>query len=371
MLGRGGMGLVYRAFDRARNAEVVLKTIRHENPGAILRFKQEFRSLLELIHPNLVRLYELISDGRGWYIVMELVEGRDFLRFVREDNGPEGAADGRSAGLATTVDCTVPRASRGDDARAGAASPPGPLPTAPPLTSRGRRRLRDALLQLARGVEAIHRAGKLHRDIKPSNVLVTDEGRVVLFDFGLVAELGQHGLAQAAGSQALGTAAYMSPEQAAGLPVGPSGDWYSVGVMLYEALTGRWPFLGSSLEVMMDKQRFDPPPPRDLVPDLAGGSRHALHGPPAARALLPADWPRRLAAAGRRGDARAAVLPAVLARPTALGRRERQRRALGGGLRRRDRGAIGGCPGARAVGGRQVGAGRSGSSTIWPMRIGR
>ena len=84
------MGVVYRALDKNRGAEVALKTVRHENPGAILRFKQEFRSLLEVVHTNLVRLYELIFDGRGWYIVMELVEGVDFLRYVRDDPGTAG-----------------------------------------------------------------------------------------------------------------------------------------------------------------------------------------------------------------------------------------------------------------------------------------
>jgi serine/threonine protein kinase/tetratricopeptide (TPR) repeat protein len=261
LLGSGGMGVVYRALDKNRGALVALKAIAQENPGAILRFKQEFRSLVEVVHTNLVRLYELVFHDSAWYIVMELVEGADFLAYVRGDQGT-AVEKSRGIGLTTTeAHDSLLRTAPGPDAS-------GPAQEPKPLSPAGRGRLRDALLQLARGIAAVHSAGKLHRDIKPSNVLVTPQRRVVLLDFGLVAELGRQGLSQAADLHAPGTAAYMSPEQAAGTKVSAASDWYSMGVMLYEAVTGRLPIVGNALEVMMDKQRFDPPPPRELVSDL-------------------------------------------------------------------------------------------------------
>ncbi|MHC5544753.1 protein kinase domain-containing protein, partial [Singulisphaera rosea] len=109
VLGRGGMGVVYRARDRNRGVDVAVKTMQRVDPGAIYRFKQEFRTLLDVSHPNLITLYELISDGRSWFIVMELLDAVDFLEYVRRGSRPMGQlalaarpnASDRSKGLGT------------------------------------------------------------------------------------------------------------------------------------------------------------------------------------------------------------------------------------------------------------------------------
>jgi eukaryotic-like serine/threonine-protein kinase len=252
-LGRGGMGIVYQAFDPRRQQMVALKTLQKLNPAALYRFKQEFRALADVTHLNLVPLYELISDGRTWFFTMELLQGVDFLAYVRAEDRAFHEEDTKNLS-------SEPReepASLAD----GAAAPAG-------LSLVQIARLREGLRQLAEGVAALHAAGKLHRDLKPSNVLVTPAGHLVVLDFGLTADLEGPGVYPNLEEHVVGTAAYMAPEQAMGRPLAPASDWYSVGVMLYEALTGRRPFAGRRLKVLMDKQMLDPPAPATLVPGL-------------------------------------------------------------------------------------------------------
>jgi hypothetical protein len=221
-LGSGGFGVVYRALDRKRNEVVALKTLSPTNVDALYRLKREFRSLADLSHPNLIRLFELFSEGAIWFFTMELVDGVNFLDFVR----PQG---------------------RG------------------PLLSPDEGRLRSALLQLAEGVSALHQARRLHRDLKPSNVLVSHEGSLRILDFGLITDLSQPATDQS--SRIVGTPAYMAPELATRDAPTEASDWYGVGMMLYEALTGRVPFSGGFVEILIQKR--DSPAPR---PSCAGGT---------------------------------------------------------------------------------------------------
>jgi serine/threonine protein kinase/tetratricopeptide (TPR) repeat protein len=218
-LGEGGMGMVFEAFDRTRGVSVALKTVSQLDAGAIYRLKNEFRSLAEVLHPNLVQLYELFADEGQWLFSMELVPGVPFDQWTR----PNGALD---------------------------------LP-----------RLRAALRQLVSGVRMIHAAGKLHRDLKPSNMLVTPEGRVVILDFGLAADPEPGGTGQTSDAgQTVGTPAYMAPEQAAALDSQSASDWYAVGVILFEALTGQLPFDGKPGAILVDKQLRVPPRASALDP---------------------------------------------------------------------------------------------------------
>ncbi len=231
-LGSGGFGVVWAVEDRDRGARVALKWLKQGDAEMIARFKREFRALSDLGHPNLVEFRDLLTVGDEWFFTMELVDGIDLLAFVRPAQ--------------TTPD-------------------EEPVPSRRPLTVADLGRVRATFEQLASGLMALHAAGMLHRDIKPSNVLVTRRGRVVLLDFGLVTEVGRDGVAETLRGRVVGTPAYMSPEQALGMPVAHPSDWYAVGVMLYQVLTGRLPYDGDPYDVLLQKQVGDAASPSDLV----------------------------------------------------------------------------------------------------------
>ncbi len=255
------MGVVYEALDRERKARVALKTLPFADPAALYRFKCEFREIADVAHPNLVAIHDLVADGEPIFFTMELLAGVDFLRHVRSSPALESAPTSAAWAVgAPTVDAVAPGGS--EPSTSASTSSAAGVASGPRLGDDEVGRLLAAMAQLAQGVLALHDAGKLHRDLKPGNVMVTPEGRVVVLDFGLVADV-QRGVTQ----QHLisGTAEYMSPEQAAGQPLTEATDWYSVGVMLYEALTGRLPYVGAPLSILMEKQRADPTSPRVLL----------------------------------------------------------------------------------------------------------
>lgn len=237
-LGVGAFGEVYRARDRhSSGVDVAVKRLRRPGAHGLYRFKREFRALCETRHPNLVELHELFLDEDGAFFSMEMVSGTDFLRYVR----PTGALDPE--------------------------------------------RLRTAARGLCSGVCALHDSGHLHRDLKPNNVLVTAEGRVVIVDFGLAT-------AFAAGNERgtelgfAGTPAYAAPEQLSLGQVGPAADWYAVGTMLYEALSGQLPFEASFTKLAQLKCRAPEGLPEidDGLSDLRALCLSLLEPDPAQRA---------------------------------------------------------------------------------------
>ncbi len=299
-MGAGGMGIVYSVFDRELDAHVALKLLRRVDPMGLFRFKREFRSLANLAHRNLVTLYELVAYQDSWFFTMEMVPGCTFLQYVRHGAARPSGTDGgdtvdtvdaspksqpapstgtlQPAADPTTVGTSVSRAPRGPVSHRASGTRAEPLSQPAQFE-----RLRASVRQLVSGLSALHDAGHLHRDVKPSNVLVTPNDRVVLLDFGVVTQLGGHGMDE---GLLVGTPAYMAPEQAIGAEPQPASDWYAVGVMLYEALAGRRPFEGDAREVLTAKRHLDAPslrPYDSIPPDLIDACEGLLIRDPDAR----------------------------------------------------------------------------------------
>jgi len=330
-LGAGGMGVVYAAFDSVRGELVALKTLRRLDPAAVYRFKREFRAIADAAHPNLVSLHELVAEGDQCYFTMELVDGTTFLNSVTRDPtdvtadvSDDGDDDLGSLAQRVVARLEIPEVSSrgpvdplGDTASEGEPDPlqyrtqpeaartrgyrpaedgataPPPGASRPPIhgsmapeadrateprmralpdpTPRHRfdePRLRHGLRQLVDGVMQLHSLGLIHRDLKATNVLVTDKGRLVILDLGLVTWT--NAADASVERYVAGTAAYMSPEQSIAGPVTEATDWYAVGVMLYEALTGQRPFRGSFEQIVAAKQAGGPTPPELLADRLPG-----------------------------------------------------------------------------------------------------
>ena len=228
-LGAGGMGVVYAVHDVLRDETIALKTLLRARPAGVSRLKQEFRSLADVAHPNLVCLHELVVEAEHCFFTMELVDGLSVSEYVRAP-----MADAGGPGMVN--------------------------PRADPD------RVRSVLRQVAAGLSALHQKGKLHRDIKPSNIMVRPDGRVVILDFGLTIDVMPGALLS--DDRMAGTPAYLAPEQHAGAAPSEASDWYTVGVTLYEAVTGRLPFGGSWQELSVHKSHSDPPPLASIAPGV-------------------------------------------------------------------------------------------------------
>ncbi len=237
LLGRGGMAEVYLAFDMRRQVRVAVKILREdlaEDPEFVRRFTREAEALARLDHPNIVRFYSFERQGAVAFIVMDFVPGTTLQRRLAELGGP------LPLGEVSTI-----------------------------------------LHQVGAALQYAHSEGYIHRDIKPGNIMLRDDGNALLSDFGIARAAESATLA----TVAVGTPAYMSPEQILGRPIDRRADIYSLGAVLFEMCTGRRPFSGSeagltetnTLSRLREAHlRLPPPDPRTLNPSLPAGAAQVI-----------------------------------------------------------------------------------------------
>jgi serine/threonine protein kinase len=223
-LGKGGMGRVYKAYDKKINEVVALKLIRPEistDENTIARFNNELRLARKISHRSVCRMYDLGEEGLSRFITMEYVPGEDLKRFIK-----------RSGGLTVGKAVSIAR-------------------------------------QVCEGLAEAHHLGIIHRDLKPQNIMIDSEGNTKILDFGIARFLEGEGMTTQ--GVMIGTPDYMSPEQAELEDVDQRADIYALGVILFEMVTGRVPFQGKTpLSIAMKHKSQAPPDPQDLntqVPD--------------------------------------------------------------------------------------------------------
>lgn len=199
--GSGGMSVIYKAVDRALGRTVAVKILRPSltsDPSFLEKFRNEARAVANLAHPNIVTVYDVGSDGPTHYIVMELVEGTDLKKIIK-DNG------------ALPIDRAI-----------------------------------EISMQICAGLGFAHRSGLVHADVKPQNMLVTPQDVVKVTDFGIAQALSQHTQPQQKADVVWGSPHYFAPEQARGEQPTPQADVYAVGIVMFELLTGDLPYVGSN-----------------------------------------------------------------------------------------------------------------------------
>jgi serine/threonine protein kinase len=242
-LGVGGMATVQLAFDTRLERYVAVKLLAEhlaEDSSFVSRFRREALAAARLVHPNIVQVFDFGLDRETArnYIVMEFVDGESCAEILR-DHGPMGTRDAV-----------------------------------------------NVLTQACRGLDYAHRNGVVHRDVKPGNLLRSRDNAVKLADFGIAKAAEQSDITKV--GSVLGTAAYLSPEQARGEPAGPASDLYALGVVSYQLLAGRLPYEAASLTDLARLQETGPPPRldelnRDVPASLAEAIMVALHRDPEQR----------------------------------------------------------------------------------------